>query len=64
MEAQVPVHLTLLLLWPAGYITPWQLMFEEIALIHQCFLVFVMFWCYRKVVYFDESPEFDLHQNT
>jgi hypothetical protein len=44
-EAQAPVALTSLLLWPAGYITPWQRMSEEIALVHQCFLVFMKFWC-------------------
>jgi hypothetical protein len=33
MEAQTTVYLTLLLLCPAGYITLWQRMFEEITTI-------------------------------
>jgi hypothetical protein len=41
MEAQEPVDLTSLLLWPAGYITSWQQLFEEFTEIHQCFLVFI-----------------------
>jgi hypothetical protein len=34
MEAQITVYLTSLLLWSAGYITPWQWIFEEITQIH------------------------------
>jgi hypothetical protein len=44
-DDQAPVDLTSLFLWPAGYFTPWQQMFEEITLIHQCFLVFMKFGC-------------------
>jgi hypothetical protein len=64
MEAQTTVYLTSLLIWPAGYISPWQQMFEEITWIHQCFLVFMKFWCCWKILYLDESPEIYLHQNT
>jgi hypothetical protein len=64
MEAQAPVNLTFLLLWPAGYITLWWQMFEEITLIHQCFLVFMKFGCCWEVLYLDERPDIPLHQNT
>jgi hypothetical protein len=64
MEAQSPVDLTSLVLWPAGYIKPWPWMFEEITLSHLCFLVFIKYWCFWKVLYLDESPETHLYQNT
>jgi hypothetical protein len=44
MEAQAPNDLTSLLLWPAGYIKAWAMRFEEINLIHQCFLSFIKYW--------------------
>jgi hypothetical protein len=34
-EAQARVAMPSLLLWPAGYITPWQRMSEEITLVRQ-----------------------------
>jgi hypothetical protein len=57
MESQALADLTSLLPWPAGYVMLWAGRIEEINLIDQCFLVFMMYWICCKVLFLDESPE-------
>jgi hypothetical protein len=41
-----------------------QQSFEEIKVIHQCFLPFIKYWYYWKVFFLDESPEIHLPHNS